>query len=70
MLFDARCKPVYDLGSGPYNSVFWNPFGRFLAVAGFGNLPGEVESTPHVWHMHNSSMRGWGQTSHTSRCGC
>lgn len=42
MLLDNRCKPVYDLGSGPYNIARWNPFGRFLAIAGFGNLPGEV----------------------------
>ena len=39
-LFDDACKPVYDLGGGPYNTVLWNPFGRFLAIAGFGNLPG------------------------------
>jgi translation initiation factor 2A len=49
MLFDARCKPVYDLGSGPYNSVFWNPFGRFLAVAGFGNLPGGRFALDEFW---------------------
>lgn len=39
-MFDDKCKPVYDLGGGPYNTVIWNPFGRFLAIAGFGNLPG------------------------------
>lgn len=42
MLFDTRCRPVYDLGSGPYNILRWNPFGRFLCVAGFGNLPGDI----------------------------
>lgn len=41
-LFDANCKPVYDLGSGPYNIVRWNPFGRFFCIAGFGNLPGDI----------------------------
>lgn len=41
-LFSASCKPVYDLGSGPYNLVRWNPFGRFFAIAGFGNLPGDI----------------------------
>ena len=40
MLYDANCKPVYDFGSGPYNIIRWNPFGRFLVVCGFGNLPG------------------------------
>ncbi|WIA28435.1 hypothetical protein OEZ86_010979 [Tetradesmus obliquus] len=42
MLLDNRCKPVYDLGSGPYSTARWNPFGRFLAIAGFGNLPGDI----------------------------
>lgn len=42
MLYDANCKPVYDFGSGPYNIIRWNPFGRFLVVCGFGNLPGDV----------------------------
>lgn len=41
-LYDAKCKAVYDLGNGPFNVVRWNPFGRFLAVAGFGNLPGDI----------------------------
>lgn len=40
ILHDFKCKPVFDLGSGPYNVARWNPFGRFLAIAGFGNLPG------------------------------
>ena len=40
LLFDAKCKPLFDLGSGAYNFVRFNPFGRFLCVAGFGNLPG------------------------------
>ncbi|PNH08063.1 Eukaryotic translation initiation factor 2A [Tetrabaena socialis] len=41
-LFNSSCKPVYDLGSGPYNMVRWNPFGRFFAITGFGNLPGDI----------------------------
>ncbi|GLI68138.1 hypothetical protein VaNZ11_012474 [Volvox africanus] len=41
-LFNASCKPVYDLGSGPYNMARWNPFGRFFVIAGFGNLPGDI----------------------------
>lgn len=41
-LWDAQCKPIFDFGSGPYNMVRWNPFGRFLVIAGFGNLPGEA----------------------------
>lgn len=42
VLFDAKCKPVFDLGTGPYNIIKWNPQGRFLALCGFGNLPGDI----------------------------
>ena len=37
-----RCKPIFDLGSGPHNTVRWSPQGRFFAIAGFGNLPGDL----------------------------
>jgi len=33
---------VFDLGSGPHNTVRWSPHGRFVAIAGFGNLPGDL----------------------------
>ncbi|XRB05145.1 Eukaryotic translation initiation factor 2A [Pycnococcus provasolii] len=42
VLFDAKCKPIFDFGSGAYNMVRYNPFGRFIALCGFGNLPGDV----------------------------
>lgn len=42
LLFNAKCKPIFDLGSGPHNMIRWNPHGRFLCVAGFGNLPGDI----------------------------
>ena len=38
----TRCKPIFDLGSGPHNTVRWSPQGRFFAIAGFGNLPGDL----------------------------
>jgi len=39
-LWDAQCRPVFDFGSGPFSMVRWNPFSRFIAMMGFGNLPG------------------------------
>ena len=39
----AKCEPKYELGAGPHNTLRWNPFGRFVALAGFGNLPGDVK---------------------------
>mmetsp|Transcript_63010 Transcript_63010/g.150103 ORF Transcript_63010/g.150103 Transcript_63010/m.150103 type:complete len:638 (+) Transcript_63010:78-1991(+) len=31
------------LGSSRRNTLCWNPFGRFIAVGGFGTLPGDVD---------------------------
>lgn len=42
VLFDTKGKPVYQLGTGPYNQVCWNPQSRFILLAGFGNMPGDI----------------------------
>jgi len=42
VLFSDKLKPLYEVPAGPYNLAKWNPFGRFVALAGFGNLPGDV----------------------------
>jgi len=36
-------KLVKALGQAKRNTLKWNPFGRFVAVAGFGTLPGDLE---------------------------
>lgn len=41
-LFDQRVKPIYEFGAHPHNFVSWNPQGRLLALAGFGNLAGKM----------------------------
>lgn len=41
-LYDDKCRVLYNFKSGPYNTVRWNPHGRFLCLAGFGNLPGDM----------------------------
>lgn len=41
-VFDKKCKPLLELGSGPYNTIRWNPKGNYLCLAGFGNLPGDM----------------------------
>ncbi|KAG5552513.1 hypothetical protein RHGRI_010558 [Rhododendron griersonianum] len=41
-VFDKKCNPLLELGTGPYNTVRWNPKGKFLCLAGFGNLPGDM----------------------------
>jgi translation initiation factor 2A len=40
-LFDQRVKPIHEFGANPQNFVSWNPQGRLLALAGFGNLAGK-----------------------------
>lgn len=34
---------VKELGEHRRNTLKWNPFGRFVAVGGFGTLPGDVD---------------------------
>ncbi|KAJ7525827.1 hypothetical protein O6H91_17G068800 [Diphasiastrum complanatum] len=41
-LFDTHCNPLFEFGTGSYNTVRWNPHGRFVCLAGFGNLPGDM----------------------------
>ncbi|KAJ1721968.1 hypothetical protein LPJ53_003571 [Coemansia erecta] len=42
-LFNHRAELVHDFGVAPRNYVRFNPHGRVLAVAGFGNLSGQVD---------------------------
>lgn len=41
-IYDKKCKPLLELGTGPYNTIRWNPKGKFICLAGFGNLPGDM----------------------------
>jgi len=43
-IFSSTCRPVHQLGAKAWNTICWNPFGRFLMLGGFGNLPGDVET--------------------------
>ncbi|TFK61344.1 translation initiation factor eIF-2A [Pluteus cervinus] len=43
MLFDQRVKPLHDFGLSPHNFISFNPQGRLLALAGFGNLAGKID---------------------------
>ncbi|WOL14327.1 eukaryotic translation initiation factor 2A [Canna indica] len=41
-IFDRKCNPLLELGQGPYNTIRFNPKGRLVCLAGFGNLPGNM----------------------------
>ncbi|KAL1194099.1 Eukaryotic translation initiation factor 3 subunit B [Cardamine amara subsp. amara] len=66
-IFDKKCKPLMEIGEGPYNTLRWNPKGRVLCVAGFGNLPGDMA----FWDVVNKKQLGsnkaeWSVTSEWS----
>ncbi|KAH6899207.1 eukaryotic translation initiation factor 2A [Coprinopsis sp. MPI-PUGE-AT-0042] len=43
MLFDQRVRSLHDFGPAPYNFISFNPQGRLIALAGFGNLAGKMD---------------------------
>lgn len=46
-VFNQKCDPVFDFGTGPRNAAFYSPQGHILVLAGFGNLRGQME----VWDV-------------------
>ncbi|KAG8445294.1 hypothetical protein GDO86_010180 [Hymenochirus boettgeri] len=51
-VFNLKCDPIFDFGTGPRNAVFYSPQGHILVLAGFGNLRGQME----VWDMKNYKL--------------
>ncbi|KZT11167.1 translation initiation factor eIF-2A [Laetiporus sulphureus 93-53] len=43
MLFDQRARSLHDFNTAFCNFISFNPQGRLLAMAGFGNLAGRVD---------------------------
>ncbi|QEO20538.1 hypothetical_protein [Candidozyma auris] len=41
--FDARGNAIHSLPTAPRNTIIYSPHGRFVLVAGFGNLQGTVD---------------------------
>ncbi|XP_023306373.2 eukaryotic translation initiation factor 2A [Lucilia cuprina] len=46
-LYNLKCDVVFDFGEGPRNCAYFNSFGNLVVLAGFGNLPGNVE----IWDV-------------------
>ncbi|KAL8907471.1 MAG: hypothetical protein Q9207_001375 [Kuettlingeria erythrocarpa] len=42
-LFDTRAKATHSFALGPRNTILFSPRGRFVLVAGFGNLAGHMD---------------------------
>jgi len=53
-IFNLKCEPVFEFGTGPRNSIYYNPQGNILLLAGFGNLRGHVE----LWDMNSKKLIG------------
>jgi translation initiation factor 2A len=52
-LYNLKCEPVFDFGTGPRNLAYYNPHGTVLCLAGFGNLRGNME----LWDVSSNPRR-------------
>ena len=43
VIFNTRAQAVHTFALGPRNTVLYSPHGRFILVAGFGNLAGQMD---------------------------
>ncbi|KAK5868128.1 hypothetical protein PBY51_009170 [Eleginops maclovinus] len=46
-VYNLKCDPLFDFGTGPRNAAYYSPQGHILILAGFGNLRGQME----VWDV-------------------
>lgn len=63
-LFDHRANPVHDLGINPRNFALPSPHGRYICIAGFGNLNGTMD----IWDRQTLTKTSVIQASNTSAC--
>ncbi|KAF2263487.1 translation initiation factor eIF-2A [Lojkania enalia] len=42
-IFNVRAVPQHNFDLGPRNTILFSPHGRFVLVAGFGNLAGQID---------------------------
>ena len=62
-LYDPKGKVLFEFGSAHRNTICWSPHGRFLCLAGFGNLAGEMD----FYDMDPKKMKRIGtNTAHCS----
>lgn len=43
VIFNARAQAIHTFPLGPRNTVLYSPHGRYVLVAGFGNLAGQMD---------------------------
>lgn len=65
MLFDLKCKEIFEFPVGSKNHIRWNQRGSLICFGGFGNLPGHVE----IWSRSGAIRRvGHCQSQGSSLC--
>lgn len=42
-IFNTKANPAHNFALGPRNTILFSPHGRFVLVAGFGNLAGQMD---------------------------
>lgn len=45
--YNVRGEIIHQAGEGDKNSIYYNPFGTLVILAGFGNLSGRVD----IWDV-------------------
>ncbi|RSH94843.1 hypothetical protein EHS25_004649 [Saitozyma podzolica] len=63
-LFDSKAKPVHSFGSQHRNVLLYQPQGKLLLSAGFGNLAGGVD----VWDVSTRQKVAEFKASNSSSC--
>jgi len=51
-IYNVKCEPIFDFGTGQRNLCFYNPHGNILCLAGFGNLRGVME----IWNAKDKKL--------------
>ncbi|KAM0748472.1 translation initiation factor eIF-2A [Meredithblackwellia eburnea MCA 4105] len=64
VIFNTRVKILHDFGSHPRNFLAYNPQGRLLCIAGFGNLAGQVD----IWDRRTLKKVATIDAPNTSHC--
>ncbi|XP_028028388.1 eukaryotic translation initiation factor 2A [Bombyx mandarina] len=54
-VFNAKCEPLFEFGTGAWNSIYFSPEGTHVLLGGFGNIAtGHIE----VWDMRGYKKAG------------
>jgi translation initiation factor 2A len=64
VLYDHQVVPKFEFGRHHRNTVKWSPLSRFICLAGFGNLSGEME----MWDVTTLTQVGTCKSNSAVSC--